>query len=1342
MKDINFTNMFTLGDETYSTIKVPDESAYVEELMKNIYNLIIKYFKDESKDVKILKSILEAANYIFKPDFNRRFVGSELANSYKAINYSQIENFFDNIDVNYYDTFGELNSVLKQLLSNIFRFAAFKFNSESITPDESRLSNDIYKMGYIGGDESKPYYYFKANNNIFDLLDKITNNDWSIWKLTCDPKGLRNKETTGYGLKQILLDGYYINSRDNEKYYLFEKEEEIAEFLLSLSGNEISIGLDSRRVYSWFTLDLTEGLISMWIEKILNGVLNKLVENRETGKYTYFYKNFGDSSSTINIKIPGDEHNQILLNKYYEIYKYAVKLFSLYLKKMENKTGEVRDDKNVKTLLEKITGSENTKNFISNDKSMKSGLYSNDGLVKMISDICVTNDKLSFISRAYDKTAKGSGTNVNFKTLGSSQKQIDSKYSIRLSDFDESDFGTEYDSSYIENFFNSESLIGLKSPIQFYELNTTYKEEQIDENTDIDELQRRITEISYIGGNIISKIAFFGYYKLYEYMNEKFDIKSKIDKDTVDNLSVYSIVFSEPSVYTNQKFEQDATVFINDSSYKTYEKAYGEIGRLVFNYLSIMCDNQNRQSQTKKTQEAELKNAAAFDSYVKSRFANNNYFTESSFFYLQDGNNRQKVPTNSFVDIEFKVPSLIKNEETGKEEYQFEWLPVTSIRNYADRENLKLVINTGVRELNAGSYFDSLELKDEAGVKKITLTLKSVNDINLENIIFSSLSTEQSNIVIDSKTKDLLSYINDLLKDGESNFRVRFGYRDRASSIDGESSTISTMNPSNKDFIERTKVFTTKSGEKFVKPVQTYPWTYFKITGINSSIKSGQDSYTIEGVSSGSYVFNNLSLCGTQLNFSGPSKDNESDNISIYYGKPRNVIGKLAKWIAQASCYNMSDPNDLSSARIVFLGDKPGTIISGYDFNEEKILTEYRYDLKDGENFEGGNLETVENAFFDSNQLIDARNFSIENNYSSISLSEIIARLSEWLPDRIYYIARTDDGKTAAIYLTYKAIYGIGNFFSRYPFKSEKITYQIIEADARIYKKADKSIVTTNYINGHRVTKVNNSNSNNNSNNSPYHKVYFIRMYYKGPGLSASAEESSARNNNYLRVYNYRSVQNQVIDNIELSENNAELGNLFSSVTLLGTGKPVIFTFNRNDATMSETTYDQQNQNTYDIEKETRSTLEYGAEGNIKPFFSINNSKYVQLEDFDENNNEISIFSNKEQNASEFFTSQQNKEYTGEITILGDPFYYFDSSVEAGKYEIYLQMNRVSNRKTYAMEKSKYTGIYFLTGIKHNIDSSGKYTTTLSVAKRIFGVNENKKDEEDDSSDSSESENE
>ena len=216
-------------------------------------------------------------------------------------------------------------------------------------------------------------------------------------------------------------------------------------------------------------------------------------------------------------------------------------------------------------------------------------------------------------------------------------------------------------------------------------------------------------------------------------------------------------------------------------------------------------------------------------------------------------------------------------------------------------------------------------------------------------------------------------------------------------------------------------------------------------------------------------------------------------------------------------------------------------------------------------------------------------------------------------------------------------------------------------------------------------------------------------------------------------------MQEQVIENIEISSNDAEFGNTISSVTMLGAGAPVVFNFDKEAGVLKDEAISTKNGEIISINScendlvsdlgKFSSYFDPKPESRVKPCIVFNNSNYLMnpgVKDIEEFNVIASTCKNE---ASLFFSAMQNKLYTGEMTILGDPFYCFDSSVEAGKYEIYLQMNRVEDPNTYKLTPSRYSGIYYLTGIKHTMDSEGKYNTTLSITKRVFGNSESSKNE-------------
>lgn len=114
------------------------------------------------------------------------------------------------------------------------------------------------------------------------------------------------------------------------------------------------------------------------------------------------------------------------------------------------------------------------------------------------------------------------------------------------------------------------------------------------------------------------------------------------------------------------------------------------------------------------------------------------------------------------------------------------WITVTgdakqSSNNGIKVSNLYLSGNSEEDILFNGTYFDSIEINDDGGAKKATLTLRSPRDLNLEKIILNSLSTEEKLLSADQSNQTQnynVGMITSMVKNASSNFRVKFGYKD------------------------------------------------------------------------------------------------------------------------------------------------------------------------------------------------------------------------------------------------------------------------------------------------------------------------------------------------------------------------------------------------------------------------------------------------------------------------------------------------------------------------------------------------------------------------------------
>lgn len=1293
-------------------INIPDDYYYSNERRRiieyagNIYKSIINYFSnadnyiDQDTSNNIKKNLLEKiCSVAYGPYSVLRNNATSLYLKY-ANNYDNIDNIVKNV---LEGNASEDEDWVYSFAYIILYYSLFKyFPATDCLSCGNFYNDDVFKLVPIGTSYG---YCFNSDNSVFSLFNKLSGETWPKGNSYYSSGKIFSKRTE-IATDRLLIDGYLPLSSGN--YILFEESDGeilVKEFILKLIDlNLIPSDTDNNIANSYiindFTLNIGKGLLSLLAENI-KSVIDNVISNLRAKVLNETQKEFTFYNTTITVNSASDD-----CVKYMEVYKYGVELLRKYIEALKNENKQISSDEYVKKLVEKISGAVNSNNdyILPSNINKKCYIYGDVGGTEILEFI---SNKLGIQN---ETDARINNTTLSIKLDLSNLD--DGKQEYNLTQF----YITSEKSGYLKELANKvNENKEYDKPFYFYEYLIFNNENEIKNYNTSEKLKNIIDKYCLISSNVISKFAFL--------------TVNNLSKNNPSEYIVYNDMTARPDHYSNSKEGITCSSFVAQKKYSStnevvkikgtwynkWKDVYQEIAKVVIEYLkSIIKDVEESQTIDNDFKSADIE-SADYESYLKMR-TSNGFFTEKDYFYIND-NGIKRTPNSVFVDVEFKVPRYENNKIIE------EWIPVSSRRNYVNNEIVEDIVineNSGEREMHAGTYFSSFELDDKAGTREITLTLKSVNDLNLERIIFNSLSLESKKFEASNEYNVNLDY---MIKNIESNFKIRFGYREEPS----ENSAITTSDSFNTEFINRVdaQVNNLNGNTNFVKPVEIYPWTYFKITGLNSNIKDGVDTYEIKGVESGSYAFQYLSLSGVSTNFS----DKMEENSGTLYGSPRNVIGKIAKWITSASSKTIddrsssnSDKKDISTATICFLSDEDGKIITDFDpnaYNKETngtgaFVSDYSYVLRGGGTLKGGDIKKIESAFFDStgSTLLNAKNFNISNDYKTYSVKELLNQLCDWLPSRIYYISKIDEGntkQTAATYLTYETIYrNFKNFFSTMPYKSENIRYQIIDAEAKILKPGETFEMFT---------------EEQKKEEGFWQKVHFIRMYYEGPGKKKYND-----NNSYLRIYNYRSTQEQVIENIEISTDDAEYGNTVSSVMLLGGGVPMVFSCDSEGKINNEVRIGNSGENISRdgrqdggvVDTGTISVLGNSGEENFKPFLFYNNNKFIDSS-IKGNDNINTVISNFTEEAARFFTKQQNRLYKGEITITGDPFYYFDSRMEAGVYEILLQMNRVSNRKTYELSPSRYSGIYYINGIRHNIDESGKFTTTLSVIKRIFG---------------------
>ena len=852
---------------------------------------------------------------------------------------------------------------------------------------------------------------------------------------------------------------------------------------------------------------------------------------------------------------------------------------------------------------------------------------------------------------------------------------------------------------------------------------------------------------SNISGNVVSKFLISSLFTFKKYSTSEREsyyntqtqsiidtVEWKMsDKLSVENESYNQISFGSENVLVSCKAQNSADKKINQ---KNLETAFKNLVTIVKNELKKVA-NELKVEETSEENETEvttlLDSTKKFTDYISSRFTNSGH--ERDFFYINENANAdiKRLPMTPFVDIEFRVPSY----DFENKEFTDVWIPVTSVAKNETMNSIgvnddssivvdnqdgtisKIIVDSNVSTniegfslgVEGGSYFDSFELVDSGqGAKEIALKLKSPDDYNLEKIILNSINIDSIKSLSKSKETEVSTQNSDvvknILKSTSANFRIRFGYRDEVPDVYADNIIRESSNFS-ENFINRTKRTGKKDNadDKIIKPVLMYPWTYFKITGVQTGIIADQNTYDITGVNSGTYALKSMSIAGVSLDFSGDTITNDDKKM---VGYPKNVLGTIAGCLINASKVS-EDKNEQATPRICILGSDKGKVLSGFsrdssgsdDTSSNTIYkedNEYSYEL---ENLKEVYLEPsdldIENFFFAGTSPEEARVFTLRSNDSSsfVSIKTLLDKLVEWLPKRYYYISNSDS-KIYAARMSYEQIVGAsGDERNRLlyvePHKFESIKYQVIEANASI-------------------------------SGGKCNKTYFIRFYFEGPKIEANTDGEE-----YLRVYNYKNFQESLISESSINLNNGglTLGNIVSAATVVttnSTGSSIVFSYNNEKNTIGETGINRKSAgektlNSSTDENDVSSWV--NSEGVIdtnQAFLTMNNVVFSNTNATEG----VNIASALQQAASVFFSAMSNQAYTGSLTIIGDPFYYFDSAIEPAKYEIYLNMNRVEDLRSAKNAKSAFSGIYAITKITHSVDSSGVFSTTLEIMKRTF----------------------
>lgn len=611
-------------------------------------------------------------------------------------------------------------------------------------------------------------------------------------------------------------------------------------------------------------------------------------------------------------------------------------------------------------------------------------------------------------------------------------------------------------------------------------------------------------------------------------------------------------------------------------------------------------------------------------------------------FYYVD---KKYMPIGKNIDVEFFA---YNDSETGKPTFMSVSKRFGEIKEFSE---------TGLYEDN---YFESMILKDEGGFKEIELTLKSVDDINLERIIYNSL-IEPINAYNKQFSDEInMSGVLDLIKYKNVNFRVKFGYSDIYSNAIDASSILDLS------YRNRTEK-TIEGGVSTVKPVKSSPWINFFIKDIETKILGEQNYFVIKGISLGEEMLDGFSIF--------------SENQGLIKSQdptPLEGISQVAGLLLEAS-----------NGKICIIGDE-NKVITGYNnnpreviqrsikFNEEDtIINGVLNEIPEGWIFGAKtNSSESQETIRQRNNLSLRRTGSTEDEYS---IKEILDVVAKWLPEKTYLVSKNTNH--AEPYN--KSIHG--NFATKKEYKDEfylvslSADYEIIEAEAKI--DGDDY--------GGMENKV------------------LIRFIYRGP----KDDESRYA----VRMYSFRNKQNTVVKNFTI-ENEININNVRDYCSIVGSEYKYILTSKYLENSLEASNYPRPS------EMKKIAQEENSKKSVIVPKKNYISFSESIVTDSSKEESKKAIEKALSSVANSHINKLSMWPFEGELEILGDPYYLFDDKLGRDVHLIYIEANRANKMAQTSggyISRSYYTGLYLIREIEHELTSDGVFVTRLKVIKDI-----------------------
>ena len=560
--------------------------------------------------------------------------------------------------------------------------------------------------------------------------------------------------------------------------------------------------------------------------------------------------------------------------------------------------------------------------------------------------------------------------------------------------------------------------------------------------------------------------------------------------------------------------------------------------------------------------------------------------------------------------------------------------------------------------LKFDNYFENLTLEDSGGVVKCNMSLYDKDLERLENIIIKSIiATKGGNEVSKRKINEApAKAILEFMPNTTTNINFRLRF--------GYSENVDStrvFRPALTSSPEwRTRTEKEKANVIYLKS----PWLYFMMMGLTFNL-------TNKGVVA---QINGMSMSNTYLD-----KTKIIKRFALMEGNPQKLLTQIAEQIYIATAGRIQiikavspGTSDVKTEPIVPSESSIKVPGEDIDYGEPSDLPiQWSVEPKDGEDTLPDNLT-------------DEQKSDLKKSAESLIISVPLGGEPNF--------ERDDDGRqTGKIINEFMSLRDLlRSFVSKVPpmLRNKKTNEYINDGERikQIMNNKDGEEDPTNYEQIPYTFSVN-EQTRDKKTNAETDTIVLVRFFYRRLDKTKQC---------FVKSYDYRQAPKTLVTGFNV-KNKFDFIQLNQSIIVKGGDLDVMISAPPNNSA---------------------SENDGSVPSNVTDYFheQLNSDQFTLVNKIVENTEG----SNSNTIASQVIKNMNEGIFFGDIEILGDPFYLFDSVVQPYQYfikvNVYRNFNEYSNSNDKILKKSYLSGYYLVKKITHNLSRSG-FRTTLSIEK-------------------------